>query len=152
MTQSQHDAGVRKYQKAIKRWEKIRDSKTNTGMVVGLVCSIIAFILGIVFAIVLPEVPAIVLGTLLITFSVPGIVGFSVWIAICNGQRANAPEKIAFYQKKIEEIDKKFFGYVDVKVVEKENENIGMLEKYKKLLDEGVITKEEFEKKKKELL
>lgn len=152
MTQKQHDLAINKFKKAIKRWEKIRDSKTNGGMIAGLVCSIVAFILGIIFAIVLEFVPAVILGTLFITLSIPGVVGFSVWIGICNSQRDNAPEKIKYFEKKIEETDKKFFGYVDVKEDEKENENIEMLQKYKKLLDDGVITKEDFDKKKKELL
>lgn len=67
---------------------------------------------------------------------------------------AASDENTIFFTKEGNEIAKRIKNYMEEKIVKSSNNNdsINELKGFKKLLDEGIITQEEFEAKKKQIL
>lgn len=79
------------------------------------------------------------------------LIAIPTWI-IYSINRRRAPYMYAKVTQDLKDLTKQLEEYGKKEQNDVSNENLDQLLKYKKLYDSGVITKEEFEQKKKELL
>lgn len=151
MTDIERTSLITKKERQIKWYTNFKNYKWRTSLIFVLffVASISLIVTGSLLIYELPTVAPFIIG-----FGVMYFIYSIVMTIIFFARGSNADFKIAKLTEEIEQIK----GELGVskrpsrKEPEPKADNIDLLIKFKQLLDDGVITQEEFDKKKKELL